>query len=212
MVEIVLLKWKYDAAKSANAKVSVSSGAGITFPAWNLYSGKRAARERKSEGATDRSYDANWPRYFVEITDDGQQRILWITAPGIFNIASNFIAGATPFKAYINRFGVRRYIQGNKKRFIFDAGLLHDIGRLILSDKVPDQLIEVDQLEISKRIDTIQAETEVIGYDHTMVSKGLMQQWGLPEVLCECVKNHHEVEHTGEYADASRIIYLANRA
>lgn len=32
MVEIVLLKWKYDAAKSANAKVSVSSGAGITFP------------------------------------------------------------------------------------------------------------------------------------------------------------------------------------
>ena len=89
--------------------------------------------------------------------------------------------------------------------------MLHDIGRLILSDKVPDQLIEVDQLEISKRIDTIQAETEVIGYDHTMVSKGLMQQWGLPEVLCECVKNHHEVEHTGEYADAGRIIYLANR-
>ena len=94
---------------------------------------------------------------------------------------------------------------------LFSAGLLHDIGRLILANKIPDRLIEVEQLEISRRIDTIQAETEIIGFDHTMVSEGLMRQWGLPEVLCESAKNHHEVEHTGDHAATNRIVYLANR-
>lgn len=94
---------------------------------------------------------------------------------------------------------------------LFSAGLLHDIGRLILANMMPDQLIEAEQLEVSKRIDTIQAETEVMGFDHTMVSVGLMQHWGFPEVLRECARNHHQVEHTGEHAAASRIIYLANR-
>ena len=94
---------------------------------------------------------------------------------------------------------------------LFSAGLLHDIGRLILESKLPDHLVEVEKLELSQRIDRIQAETEVIGFDHTMVSEGLMQQWDLPEVLCESARHHHETEHSGIYAVTNRIVYMANR-
>jgi HD-like signal output (HDOD) protein len=72
----------------------------------------------------------------------------------------------------------------------FAAGLLHDIGRLILLAHVPaykDALMLVD----SKQLPLLQAETEAIGVTHADAGAYLMSLWGLPFTIVEAVAFHH---------------------
>lgn len=93
---------------------------------------------------------------------------------------------------------------------LFTAGLLHDVGRLVIAAKLPELQLQIDTLIAEKKIDILQAEQEILGFDHTDVSKALLQKWRLPDLLVYAVKNHHETDHFGPYADTNCIVYLAN--
>ncbi len=93
---------------------------------------------------------------------------------------------------------------------LFTAGLLHDIGRLVIAGKLPESQLQIDTLVKEKKLETIQAEYDILGFDHTDVSKALLQKWRLPELLVYAVKNHHETDHFGPFADTNCIVYLAN--
>ena len=92
----------------------------------------------------------------------------------------------------------------------FTAGLLHDIGRLVIAKVVPESLVEIDVLMESQGMDIIQAEVEILGYSHAEVSEGLIQKWGLPRMLMLCAARQHEIDHSGPFSIDSSIIYLAN--
>ena len=94
---------------------------------------------------------------------------------------------------------------------LFSAGLLHDIGRLILASKAREEFAMVTELVDIRRYDVITAELEVIGFTHAQIGAALIRQWALPEILIACAGHHHENEHSGEFATASRLVYLANR-
>jgi putative nucleotidyltransferase with HDIG domain len=93
---------------------------------------------------------------------------------------------------------------------IFTAGLLHDIGRLILASRVPDFVDNVDQIQLKKRISIIEAEQELLGFDHTQLTVALMLEWQMPDNLIDCVKHHHETIHSGPHCRESALIYLSN--
>jgi putative nucleotidyltransferase with HDIG domain len=94
---------------------------------------------------------------------------------------------------------------------LFTAGLLHDVGRLVIASKLPEFQQQIDTLVAEQGLDIIQAEFDILGFDHTNVSKALLQKWRLPDLLVYAVKNHHETDHYGPYADTNCIIYLANQ-
>lgn len=94
---------------------------------------------------------------------------------------------------------------------LFTAGLLHDIGRLLLINKVPQQLLAAEEHVIRKRVDIVSAELAVIGMTHTAVGEALMQHWGLPQMLVDCTRYHHEVVHDGSHRRATHLVYLANQ-
>jgi HD-like signal output (HDOD) protein len=94
---------------------------------------------------------------------------------------------------------------------LFTAGLLHDIGRLVIAAAFPDQLAEVESLKESMGIDAAQAEIKVFGFTYPDVSEALLQKWDLPAMLIHCVKNYRETDHEGRFAIASSIIYLADQ-
>ena len=93
---------------------------------------------------------------------------------------------------------------------MFTAGLLHDIGKLLLFNKLPDRMLAAEEYMIQKRVDVLSAELSQVGVTHTAVGEALMDHWGLPQLLIDCTRNHHEVVHDGPNRDATHLIYLAN--
>ena len=92
---------------------------------------------------------------------------------------------------------------------IFVAGLLHDIGRLLLASKLP---ISYEKIENRKRDhDLLEAEQEELGFNHAELAATLMTQWGLPEILVICTRHHHDSEYADVYAAANRVIFVANK-
>ena len=94
---------------------------------------------------------------------------------------------------------------------MFTAGLLHDIGKLLLINKVPEQMLAAEEYMIQKRLDILSAEMSQVGVTHTAVGEALMHHWGLPQMLVDCARNHHELVHDGPYRRATHLIYLANQ-
>ncbi|MCP4982447.1 MAG: HDOD domain-containing protein [Gammaproteobacteria bacterium] len=93
---------------------------------------------------------------------------------------------------------------------MFTAGLLHDIGKMLLINKFPERMLAAEEYMIQKRVDVLTAELSQIGITHTAVGEALMEHWGLPQLLIDCARNHHEIVHDGENRIATHLIYLAN--
>ncbi|MBI3561927.1 MAG: HDOD domain-containing protein [Gammaproteobacteria bacterium] len=95
---------------------------------------------------------------------------------------------------------------------LFTAGLLHDIGQLILFHRTPQHAHQVILLTIQGDADKdmVGAEREVLGFDHTDVGAELAQQWHLPAVLRECIAYHHTPDKAKQFPLEVAIIYIAN--
>jgi HD-like signal output (HDOD) protein len=73
----------------------------------------------------------------------------------------------------------------------FMAGLLHDVGRLVLFSQAPKASADVFQLYHNKRMLLWEAEREVLGYDHAQIGEALLRGWTYPAKLIRAVANHH---------------------
>ncbi len=95
---------------------------------------------------------------------------------------------------------------------LFIAGLLHDIGQLIMFNQLPQQSHEAILLmmEGSEEMESFEAEQSVFGFDHTEVGAALVESWKLPPVLQECVHFHHEPQKAKDYPAEVALINIAN--
>jgi putative nucleotidyltransferase with HDIG domain len=93
----------------------------------------------------------------------------------------------------------------------FTAGLLHDIGWLVIAKVNPGSYMQIIELAKSENKDMIQVETEKLGVTHIDVGVALLEKWGIPGLITECVRNHHDIDHIGPYAIESSIVFLANK-
>ena len=95
---------------------------------------------------------------------------------------------------------------------LFTAGLLHDIGHLIMLNRIPQEELAAIMLtvqgEASKEL--IEAEREMVGFDHTEVGAHLAQQWHLPEVIVACIAYHHHPAQATQHHSAVAHIHIAN--
>ena len=95
---------------------------------------------------------------------------------------------------------------------IFIAGLLHDIGQLVMFNQRPEQSHDAILLlmEGAEDLETFEAERQVFGYDHAEVGAELMKHWNLSPVLFECVAFHHEPEKAKDFPTEVALINIAN--
>jgi HD-like signal output (HDOD) protein len=77
----------------------------------------------------------------------------------------------------------------------FTAGMLHDLGRVAFIGEVGAPYV-AETLERSgaESKEPSELERERFGFDHSELGVELVQKWGLPSVLAETVKAHHEAE------------------
>jgi HD-like signal output (HDOD) protein len=98
--------------------------------------------------------------------------------------------------------------EDNPERF-FVAGLLHDIGRLIISLKLPFKVLEVSLRCKSKDETLHKAEFEAMGFTHADVGGELMRTWKLPKALEEAVAFHHSPAEATEFSLEASMIHVA---
>jgi len=95
---------------------------------------------------------------------------------------------------------------------LFTAGLLHDIGHLVMFNQCPELSKESLQLSLDENdgLTPYVSERTVFGFDHMDVGLELATQWKLPVGLQECIGSHHEPYVTGEASDAVVVVHVAN--
>ena len=71
------------------------------------------------------------------------------------------------------------------------AGLLHDIGQVVLANKFPEKYKQVTETVRERSIPTHEAELEVFSSTHAAVGAYLLGLWGLPNTIVEAVAFHH---------------------
>jgi putative nucleotidyltransferase with HDIG domain len=93
----------------------------------------------------------------------------------------------------------------------FMAGLLHDIGKLLIAAHLPDSFAVINKLAEKISIPIVAAEEKVIGTNHSSVGAYLLGLWGLPEAILDATAFHHS-HH--EWSDAkltpAAIIHIAD--
>ncbi|MBI2760313.1 MAG: HDOD domain-containing protein [Chloroflexi bacterium] len=73
----------------------------------------------------------------------------------------------------------------------FTAGVIHDIGKLVMDQYLKDRFAAATALATTKGMALVQAEREVFGYTHAQVGARLAEIWRLPASLSEAIAEHH---------------------
>ncbi len=96
--------------------------------------------------------------------------------------------------------------------FAFVAGLLHDVGQLVLFNRFPGQSRVALELTMDRErpVELYAAERTVFGFDHAMLAGRLMEYWYLPERLRECVEFHHEPALARNYSVEVALLHMAD--
>lgn len=80
---------------------------------------------------------------------------------------------------------------------LFVAGLLHDVGRLVLYRSLPRHAAHTLALARSEGILLREAERRTLGFDHATLAGMLLRKWRFPESLEKAVRHHHGATHMG---------------
>ena len=97
---------------------------------------------------------------------------------------------------------------------LFTAGLLHDVGQLILFHRYPEPMRQVilQQIEGGAPRDMAEAERRFLDTDHCRVGAALARQWRLPERYIAVIAHHHDAgAAAAEHRAAVALVEIANR-
>jgi len=93
---------------------------------------------------------------------------------------------------------------------IATAGLLHDIGKVIISIQCSEAEKEILKLVRERQIYTMEAEMEIINTDHAEVGGWLAKCWFLPDKLGEPITFHHDVAASKNHRIKTAVVHIAD--
>ena len=105
---------------------------------------------------------------------------------------------------------IARKCQVLHKERLFVAGLMHDIGRLVIAFKLPTECRQVLRYMKEHDVPLHVAEKEILGFDHAEIGAELMQAWSLPQTHQLAALNHHNPNKASDFVLEASIVYLAN--
>jgi putative nucleotidyltransferase with HDIG domain len=90
------------------------------------------------------------------------------------------------------------------------AGVMHDVGSLIFYKNIPDLAGEALLRCNNWGQSLIDAEREVIGFDHMEMGMVLAREWKLPERLAAIIGGHHHPLKVRDFTRDAAVVYLAD--
>ena len=92
----------------------------------------------------------------------------------------------------------------------FVAGLLHDIGKVILSSRMEDAFDEVIAVAEERRAPLHEVEVELLGFDHAELGAQIAATWNFPPELEEAIRVHHDPARATERPELAHCVYVAD--
>lgn len=111
-----------------------------------------------------------------------------------------------------------RVLGGNSSVFaaihaedLYIAGLLHDIGKIILMEKMAPRYLAMLRKAVQQKRSEIEVEQEDFGFTHADVGSVLAIKWFLPEDLAIAIRYHHAPSRDPFHRSLSSLIHLADQ-
>ncbi|MFZ0726759.1 MAG: HDOD domain-containing protein [Desulfobacterales bacterium] len=73
----------------------------------------------------------------------------------------------------------------------FSAGLIHDVGKLVLDRPVLNRKSLFDELMAAGDKTFLSAENRILGFDHADIGYDICQHWRIPDSLATAIRYHH---------------------
>jgi len=90
------------------------------------------------------------------------------------------------------------------------AGLIHDVGKLVLDKFVAEEKTEIEAFMQSEQKTFLDAEAHFFGYSHARVAREVCKKWKFPEVISNAINWHHKP--SGSNRDLlSYILHMADQ-
>jgi len=92
----------------------------------------------------------------------------------------------------------------------FVAGLLHDIGKIVLNQFVKFGFTLILRKVETERVPFHEAERDVLGFDHTDIGSKIAEKWNLPPELVDAIAHHHSPEKSEVSPALTSIVHLGD--
>ncbi|RLC27499.1 MAG: hypothetical protein DRH56_02545 [Deltaproteobacteria bacterium] len=97
-----------------------------------------------------------------------------------------------------------------RKLGVFTAGLLHDLGKIILIDLFPESYGQAHKEATKHELPLFELEEERFGLNHAMIGEFLAANWNLPEPIIHAIAFHHQPFAAPTHPQLAAIIGLAD--
>lgn len=101
-------------------------------------------------------------------------------------------------------------LRNPNRNLLFTAGLLHDIGKVILNEYVADEFARIVQTVTEQKTSFLEAEKQILGFSHDEIGALVGEKWKLPEGIILGIRYHHEPEALDPPSPLVDILHLAD--
>jgi putative nucleotidyltransferase with HDIG domain len=91
----------------------------------------------------------------------------------------------------------------------YTAGLIHDIGKIILDPYVLEQKDAFDSILVGEQQTFLDAERQLLGFDHAEIAAEICEKWGIPETISSAIRYHHSPT-TALEVELAFILHMAD--
>ena len=90
----------------------------------------------------------------------------------------------------------------------FLGGLLHDVGKIILDDEMQSAAARVREHMGRERCTFVDAEREILGYDHCDIGARVARTWAVPQHIVQAIALHRKPVVIGQTVPLAGLVHL----